>query len=57
MDVDLERLGSFVVDDGVDFFDVETTGGQVGGEQEVDLAVAEGFYAGDTLLWRVSFYP
>lgn len=36
-------LGGFVVDDYIDAFDVETAGGEVGGEEEVDFAVAEGF--------------
>jgi hypothetical protein len=43
------RLGRFVVDDCVDSFDVETTGGEIGGEEEGDFAVTEGFDGSDTL--------
>jgi len=58
VNVDLVGLWGLVVDDCVDAFDVETTRGDVCGEQEVNLAVAEGLNAGDTLgivsLWSLS---
>jgi hypothetical protein len=51
MQIDLEGLGGFVVYDDVDALDIETAGGEIGTEQERDLAVAEGFDGGDTLCY------
>jgi hypothetical protein len=41
VDVNLEVLGRLVIDDGVDALDVQTTGGQVSGQEERHLAVSE----------------
>lgn len=43
MDIDLEGLRGFIVDNCVDTFDVETTGGQICGEEMGDFAISEGF--------------
>lgn len=51
--IDFVGLGGFVVDYGVDTLDVETAGGEVGGEEEGGFSVAEELDACDTL-WRVS---
>jgi len=47
--VDVVRLGRFVVEHGGDAFDVQAARGEVRGEEEGDAVVAEGFDAGDTL--------
>jgi len=47
--VDLEGLWCFVVDDDFDALDIQTTGREIGTQQERDLAVAESFDRGDTL--------
>lgn len=36
-------LGCLVVDDSIDIFDVETTGGKIGSEKKVDAAISEAF--------------
>lgn len=43
MEVGLVGLGRFVVDDDFDAFDVETTRSEIGSEEEVGFAIAEGF--------------
>lgn len=50
VEVDFVRLRRFVVDDCFDAFDVETAGGEVGGEEEGGGAGAEGLDACDALL-------
>jgi len=47
--VDLVTLRSFVVNDGFDTLDIQTTGGNVGGEEESNLAISEVFNGFDTL--------
>ena len=47
--VDFVALGCFVVDDCFDALDVQTTRGEVGGEEEGDIAVTEVFDAFNTL--------
>jgi hypothetical protein len=47
--VDLVALRSFVVNDSFNTFDIQTTGGNVGGEEESNLAVSEVFNGFDTL--------
>ena len=42
VDVDLLVLGALVVDDVGDVVDVDAAGGDVGGDEDVDLAVTEG---------------
>lgn len=41
--VGLVGLGRFVVDDDFNAFDVETTGSEIGGEEEVGFAITERF--------------
>lgn len=43
------RLRSFVVDDRINTFDIETTRGKISGEEERGLSVTECFYTFDTL--------
>jgi hypothetical protein len=50
MEVDFVGLGSFVVEDCGYVFYIETTGGEIGGEEEGDAVGAERFYCFDTLL-------
>ena len=42
MDVDLLVFGALVVDDVRDVVDVDASRGDIGGDQDVDLAVTEG---------------
>ena len=42
VDVDLLVLGALVVDDVRDVVDVDASCGDVGGDQDIDLAVTEG---------------
>lgn len=54
MQIDLVALGGFVVNDGFDTLDIQTTGRNVGGKKEGDLAVSEVFNGCDTLRVDVS---
>lgn len=47
-------LGGFVVEDCGYVFDVETTRGEIGGEEEGDAVGAEGFNGFNTLLFVIS---
>jgi hypothetical protein len=49
MQVNLVALGGFVVNNGFHALDIQTTGGNIGGEEEGDLAVTEVFNGFDTL--------
>lgn len=54
MQVDLVALGGFVVNDGFDTLDIQTTGRNVGGEKEGNLAITEVFNGFDTLETDIS---
>ena len=54
--VDLMALRSFVVNDGFDTLDIQTTGRDIGGQEEGDLAVSEVFNGFDTLRTAVSTF-
>jgi len=50
MQVDVIGLWGFEIDDAVDVFDIETSRGEVGGQEVVYCAVTEGFDGFNTLV-------